>query len=180
MGVAGGLGKAVTGGAGQGVVDCGGRVRRTRERSRSGCAACNLPVSPGRMARRGNRPCFPPALRGLSPSTPWAFPQHSVGFPPALRGLSPSTPWAFPQHSVGFPPALRGLSPSTPCVSQSRDLATPMAGMSVRIPRWQAGPKRRGWAIPWPSQCSRSGACCKHSRTARRTGISRKESNPGM
>ena len=39
----------------------------------------------------------------------------------------------------------------------SRDLATPMLGTSSSQPRWQARPKRRGWAKPWPSQSSRSG-----------------------
>ena len=34
--------------------------------------------------------------------------------------------------------------------------AQPIAGIPVRTPRWQARPKRRGWASPWPSHSNAS------------------------
>jgi hypothetical protein len=37
-------------------------------------------------------------------------------------------------------------------------LAHPIVGVSNKTPKWQANPNRLGWARPWPSQISKSGA----------------------
>ena len=52
-------------------------------------------------------------------------------------------------------------------------------GMPVSRPTWQAIPKRRGWAMPWPSQISKSGRTRSCSIAAITAGASRKERKPG-
>ena len=59
------------------------------------------------------------------------------------------------------------------------DFAQPIVGLSSSRPRWQAIPKRRGCAIPWPSIRIASGSILSRSNAANKTGLSRKESKPG-
>ena len=60
----------------------------------------------------------------------------------------------------------------------SRDLATPMVGVSSSQPRWHARPKRLGWARPWPSASSRSGIAGERRQRVEHRGDLAKRQQP--
>ena len=71
------------------------------------------------------------------------------------------------------------FGPGSSCRPTYRFFATPNVGQSSCTPKWQASPKRRGWARPWPSVTMTSGREEKDSSAGMTTGSSRKDSSPG-
>jgi hypothetical protein len=63
-------------------------------------------------------------------------------------------------------------------VKIAEDVNGPIEGRSINRPMWLARPHRRGWAIPCPSNISRSGAVIKFFNAAKIAGPSRKANNP--